>query len=95
MDNRGLTPPELMVRVLESVELLGEGEVLVVVNDRRPMRLYPILDERGLICETEELPEGLVRLQIKKGPKTKKSTEGRGTGPRISGRYTDATSKQP
>jgi len=66
LDNRGLTPPEPMVRVLEAVELLGDDEVLEVFNDRRPMFLYPLLDERGLAYETEELPEGLVRVRIQR-----------------------------
>lgn len=64
LDNRGLEPPEPMLRVLTAVEELAPGEQLVVMSDRRPMFLYPLLEERGLACTTEEDPAGFVRLTI-------------------------------
>lgn len=66
LDNRGLMPPEPMMRVLTAVESLRSDEELEVLNDRRPMFLYPLLEERGLLCETEELPEGAVKLRIRR-----------------------------
>lgn len=64
LDNRGLAPPEPMVRVLQELENLGEREELRVLNDRRPIFLYPILAERGYRCDTRELAEDCVELRI-------------------------------
>lgn len=66
LDNRGLPPPEPMIRVLESLETLAPGEVLEVLNDREPVFLYPELAARGYAVRTERLAEG-VRLHIRKG----------------------------
>jgi len=49
LDNRGLEPPEPMVRILAVLkELPPEGRV-VALMDREPMLLYPELERRG--CE--------------------------------------------
>lgn len=66
LDNRGLMPPEPMIRVLEALETLPAGEVLEVRNDREPVFLYPELAERGCEVRTEKLEDG-VRLLIRKG----------------------------
>ena len=67
LDVRGLEPPQPMVRVLEEMDRLGSGAVLEVHHDRRPMFLYPQLDERGFAHETDEPEPGLVRVLIRKG----------------------------
>lgn len=67
LDVRGLEPPQPMVRVLEEMDRLGPGVVLEVHHDRRPMFLYPQLDERGFTHETDEPEPGLVRILIRKG----------------------------
>ncbi len=64
LDNRGLAPPEPMVRVLDAAAELRPGDRLVVRNDRRPLFLYPELAERGLCHHTEDLPDGTVRVVI-------------------------------
>lgn len=66
LDNRGLMPPEPMMRVLEALEGMSADDELEVLNDRRPMFLFPLLEERGLICETEEYPDGHVKLRIRR-----------------------------
>lgn len=66
LDNRGLEPPEPMVRTLEAAERLGPDEVLEVLSDRRPMFLYPQLEERGFEHSTEDQPDGSVRLVIRR-----------------------------
>jgi tRNA 2-thiouridine synthesizing protein A len=66
LDNRGLVPPEPMMRILEALEQLNVGGELEVINERRPMFLYPILAEQGFVCDTEEQPDGLVRLRIRR-----------------------------
>lgn len=66
LDNRGLTPPEPMMRVLEALEGLEAGAVLEVYNDREPAFLYPELEDRGVSVRTEHLLRG-VRLLLRKG----------------------------
>ena len=67
LDVRGLEPPEPMVRVLAALETLGPGQTLEVLHERRPMFLYPQLDDRGFVHQTEELGPGLVRIVIRRG----------------------------
>ena len=67
IDVRGLEPPQPMVRILEAVERLRAGDTLEVLHERRPMFLYPQLDERGLLHETDEPAPGLVRIVIRLG----------------------------
>jgi len=67
IDVRGLEPPEPMVRILEAVERLQAGETIEVLHERRPMFLYPQLDERGFRHETDEPEPGTVRIVIRHG----------------------------
>jgi uncharacterized protein (DUF2249 family) len=64
LDVRGLEPPEPMVQILARLDTLRPGQRLVVLHERRPMLLYPQLDERGFVHNTEELGPGLVRIVI-------------------------------
>ena len=64
LDVRGLEPPLPMVRVLEAVERLAPGQRLEVWHDRRPIFLYPQLEERGCRHATDEPTAGLVRILI-------------------------------
>jgi uncharacterized protein (DUF2249 family) len=64
LDVRGMEPPWPMVRALEALERLGAGERLEILHDRRPLFLYPQLDERGFRHATDELGPGLVRIAI-------------------------------
>ena len=66
VDVRGLEPPEPMVRVLERLDALRPGQRLVVLHERRPMLLYPQLDERGFTHETDEPEPGLVRIVVRR-----------------------------
>jgi uncharacterized protein (DUF2249 family) len=65
LDVRGLEPPGPMVQILERLDTLRPGQRLVVLHERRPMLLYPQLDERGFLHDTEELEPGLVRIVIR------------------------------
>ena len=67
IDVRGLEPPEPMVRILEAVERLKAGETLEVLHERRPLFLYPQLDERGFVHETDEPEAGVIRIVIRHG----------------------------
>jgi uncharacterized protein (DUF2249 family) len=66
VDVRGLEPPLPMVRVLERLETLPPGGTLTVLHERRPMFLYPQLDERGIAHETDEPEPGLVRIVLRR-----------------------------
>lgn len=65
LDVRGLEPPLPMVRILDCLERLGPSQRLEVVHDRRPVFLYPQLDERGFLHETHEPEPGVVRIVIR------------------------------
>ncbi|HTY80810.1 MAG TPA: DUF2249 domain-containing protein [Candidatus Bathyarchaeia archaeon] len=66
LDIRGLEPPEPMLRVLERLDTLAPGESVTVLHDRRPVFLYPQLDARGFLHDTEDLERGLVRIVIRR-----------------------------
>jgi hypothetical protein len=46
------------VRALEAAQKLPAGGELVVLTERRPTHLLPILHERGLTVSSRELPDG-------------------------------------
>ena len=47
IDNRGLPPPEPMVRILSALSDLPAGDEVVALMDREPFLLYPELERRG------------------------------------------------
>ena len=67
LDNRGLGPPEPMIRILAALEHLAPGEVLAAINEREPMFLYPELESRGAAVRTRKEADG-VHLLIRRGP---------------------------
>jgi tRNA 2-thiouridine synthesizing protein A len=64
LDNRGLSPPEPMVRILEVLDQRASGDVIEALMDRRPMFLFPELEERGLLFSCEPNAEGGFTLRI-------------------------------
>jgi uncharacterized protein (DUF2249 family) len=70
LDVRALEPPEPMVRVLERLDALAAGETLEVLLERRPLFLYPQLDARGFVHQTDEPASGLVRVRIRRASGT-------------------------
>ncbi|HEY9721640.1 MAG TPA: DUF2249 domain-containing protein [Oscillatoriaceae cyanobacterium] len=64
IDNLGLEQPEPMVRILSIAQQLAPGQRLVATNARKPMLLYPKLEELGYRHETEALPGGTFRITI-------------------------------
>lgn len=66
LDNRGLEPPQPMMRTLEALEKLQKGEALKIINDRRPMFLYEQLDELGYKHTTDENEDGSFTIEIQK-----------------------------
>ncbi|MGH8279233.1 MAG: DUF2249 domain-containing protein [Gammaproteobacteria bacterium] len=66
LDNRGLQPPEPLVRILDALEHLAPGEVLAAINERDPVFLYPELEARGAAIHTDKQADG-VHLLIRRG----------------------------
>ncbi|MEQ2528621.1 DUF2249 domain-containing protein [Robertmurraya yapensis] len=66
LDNRGLEPPNPMMRTLKAVEKLEKGQSLKIINDRRPMFLYEQLDELGYKYMTEPNDDGSFTIEITK-----------------------------
>ncbi|PLR82700.1 DUF2249 domain-containing protein [Bacillus sp. V33-4] len=66
LDNRGLEPPQPMMRTLKALESLQQGRVLTIINDRRPMFLYEQLDEMGYTHRTVQNADGSYRIDITK-----------------------------
>jgi uncharacterized protein (DUF2249 family) len=58
VDARGLQPPEPMVKILDALVELPPGTDLLARTDRKPMQLYPRLQERGFTGETNQLEDG-------------------------------------
>lgn len=53
LDLRGLEPPEPLIRILQALPRLPQGQDLVALTDRQPMFLYPKLEALGFAYETE------------------------------------------
>lgn len=66
LDNRGLEPPNPMMRTLKALEKLEKGQSLKIINDRRPMFLYEQLDELGYKHTTEPNDDGSFTIEITK-----------------------------
>ena len=66
LDNRGLAPPEPMVRILEAVQSLQGGDQLDVLMDREPLLLYSELERRGLSWEFSDRDGGDFLLVIRR-----------------------------
>lgn len=65
LDNRGLEPPEPMVRTLEAVHKLRKGQRIVGKFDRTPMFLLPKLEEMGFVYEVEPEDDGRATVTIR------------------------------
>lgn len=65
LDNRGLQPPEPLVRILDALEHLAPGAVMEAINERDPVFLYPELEARGAAIHTDKQADG-VHLLIRR-----------------------------
>lgn len=66
IDVSELVPPEPMMKILGALEDLPDGGQLTVHHVRRPMHLYPRLDELGYAHRTTEIAPDKVQLVITK-----------------------------
>jgi uncharacterized protein (DUF2249 family) len=64
VDARGLEPPQPMAKILEALPRIAAGGEIRALTDRRPMLLYPKLEERGFQYATEEMPDGWFKTRI-------------------------------
>ncbi len=67
LDNRGMEPPNPMIRTLETLDGMAPGDVLVIHNDRVPIYLLPQLADAGATYEVEEQSDGSAKVRITKG----------------------------
>jgi uncharacterized protein (DUF2249 family) len=63
IDNRGLEPPQPMVRILQALATLPTDDELVALMDREPRLLYRELERRGYQWEFSDGPDG-ARIRI-------------------------------
>lgn len=66
IDNRGLEPPQPMMRTLKALDKMKNGASVSIINDRRPMFLYEELNDRGYLHETEAQEDGSFKITITK-----------------------------
>ncbi|WP_226037672.1 DUF2249 domain-containing protein [Aquibacillus saliphilus] len=66
LDNRGLQPPQPMMRTLAALEEISGGEKLTIINDRKPMFLFPELDDQGYTYDVQEQSDGSFAITITK-----------------------------
>ena len=66
IDVSELVPPEPMMKILGALDELPDGGQLTVHHVRRPMHLYPRLDEMGYAHTTTEIAPDKVELVITK-----------------------------
>lgn len=66
LDNRGLTPPEPMVRTLTAYDRLAPGERMVIHNDRVPVYLLVELAELRAEVVVTEHDDGSAEVEIHK-----------------------------
>ena len=53
LDNRGLEPPEPMVRIFEALKNMPPGDQLQALMDREPILIYSELERRGFAWQFE------------------------------------------
>lgn len=66
LDNRGLEPPQPMIRTLHALEKLGTGDEVIIHNDRVPVFLIEELNSLGYAFTIEEQEDGTAQVFIQK-----------------------------
>ncbi len=66
IDVRELTPPEPMVKILETLAKVDDKTVLVVHHHREPLMLYPKLEERGYKAISNKIKDNYFKVIIMK-----------------------------
>lgn len=66
IDGREMQPPEPMERTLEALELLPDGDELLLLLYCQPHPLFNILRNNGYTWTDNLLPEGTREIRIRK-----------------------------
>lgn len=66
LDNRGLEPPQPMIRTLSKLEKAKPGDKVLIHNDRVPMFLIEELNALGYPYEVDEQADGSAKVMIHK-----------------------------
>lgn len=66
LDNRGLEPPQPMMRTLAALERCQAGDEVHIHNDRVPVFLIEELNQMGCAFTVEEQPDGSAKVKIQK-----------------------------
>lgn len=66
LDNRGLQPPQPMMRTLAALDRCEPGDEVNIHNDRVPMFLIDELNQLGYAFHVEEQSDGSAKVNIKK-----------------------------
>ena len=64
IDVCNLEPPEPFERVMDGLSLLGAGDTLRVVIDRRPVPLFRVLERNGYAYREEPSARALLEIVI-------------------------------
>jgi uncharacterized protein (DUF2249 family) len=64
LDVRGLEPPQPLERVLEVLETMAYGEVLLVHHHRNPLILFDLLHERGFVWRSKEIEDDYWQVRV-------------------------------
>ncbi|KQY94013.1 universal stress protein [Paenibacillus sp. Root52] len=67
LDNRGLEPPQPMMRTLAALERCKPGDVVFIHNDRVPVFLIEELNNLGCLYAVEDQADGTAKVRIEKG----------------------------
>ncbi|WP_339307436.1 DUF2249 domain-containing protein [Paenibacillus sp. FSL R5-0519] len=67
LDNRGLEPPQPMIRTLAALERCKPGEIVLIHNDRVPVFLIEELNNLGCTYTVEDQTDGTAKVRIEKG----------------------------
>ncbi|QOS79793.1 DUF2249 domain-containing protein [Paenibacillus sp. JNUCC31] len=67
LDNRGLQPPQPMMRTLAALERCKPGDIVVIHNDRVPVFLIEELNNLGCPYMIEDQADGTAKVRIEKG----------------------------
>lgn len=66
MDNRALSPPEPLLKILAACDSLRPGDRIEAEMDRRPIFLFPELEDRGLRYDCEERGDGSFLVSVER-----------------------------
>ncbi|WP_091017892.1 DUF2249 domain-containing protein [Paenibacillus amylolyticus] len=67
LDNRGLEPPQPMMRTLAALKRCKPGDVVLIHNDRVPVFLIEELNNLGCLYTVADQADGTAKVRIEKG----------------------------